>query len=77
MFTVCGMLKCPMDEYTLEALPLTNKDGKTFREGWLVNQPPTDTRLAKIKALREGELAAFNHGAAKPDLTELLAPLKK
>jgi TRAP-type transport system large permease protein len=22
MFTVCGMLKCPMDEYTLEALPL-------------------------------------------------------
>ena len=22
MFTVCGMLKCPMDEYTMEALPL-------------------------------------------------------
>lgn len=22
MFTVCGMLKCPMDEYTIEALPL-------------------------------------------------------
>lgn len=22
MFTVCGILKCPMDEYTLEALPL-------------------------------------------------------
>jgi TRAP-type transport system large permease protein len=22
MFTVCGMLKCPMDEYTVEALPL-------------------------------------------------------
>ena len=22
MFAVCGMLKCPMDEYTLEALPL-------------------------------------------------------
>jgi TRAP-type C4-dicarboxylate transport system permease large subunit len=22
MFTVCGMLKCPMDEYTREAVPL-------------------------------------------------------
>ncbi|MFT3713753.1 MAG: M48 family metallopeptidase [Archangium sp.] len=61
----------------LETLPMTNKDGRTFRAGWLGNKPSTDSRLAKLKALREGELAAFSHSAAKPDLTELLAPLKK
>jgi predicted Zn-dependent protease len=62
----------------LDDEPLTTTpDGKQARTGYLAFKPPTAQRVAKLKALREAELAAFAHGVARPDLTPLVAPLKR
>jgi len=41
------------------------------------HHPKTDERVAKLKTLREGELAPFVHGAAKPQVSKALSVLKK
>lgn len=52
-------------------------DPATKSSAWLSNKPNVADRLAKLKTLRESELAAFAEGKAKADLTGLFAPLKK
>lgn len=37
--------------------------------------PTTKDRVAKLKGLREGELAPFASGTAKPDITKAFAPI--
>jgi predicted Zn-dependent protease len=44
--------------------------------GVLSSHPSTDERVAKLKALREGELKDFATGTAKPDVSKALAALK-
>ena len=39
--------------------------------------PQTTDRVAKLKGLREGELAPFATGTAKPDITKAFAPISK
>ena len=41
------------------------------------NHPAAAERAEKLKALREGPLKDFAHGAAKPDLAKVFAPLSK
>lgn len=60
------------DASQYEAL-LQKLEGKPY----VAKKPATAERVAKLKALREGELAVFAHGTAKPDLSALVAPLKK
>lgn len=43
--------------------------------GVLSSHPSTDDRVARLKALREGDLAPFANGKAKPDTAKVLAPL--
>ncbi len=43
--------------------------------GVLSSHPSTDERVAKLKALREGELKDFATGTAKPDTAKAFAPL--
>ncbi|MFO0599644.1 MAG: M48 family metallopeptidase [Myxococcaceae bacterium] len=43
--------------------------------GGLSTHPAAEDRVAKLKALREGELAPFATGTAKADLSKLLAPV--
>lgn len=45
------------------------------KNGITAQHPKTDDRVAKLKALREGELKDFVHGTAKPDLGKVFAPL--
>lgn len=44
--------------------------------GLFGSHPSTEDRVTKLKALREGELAPFAAGVAKPDVSKVLAPLK-
>ncbi len=43
--------------------------------GVAASHPSTEERVAKLKALREGELAPFAGGKAKPDVSKAFAPL--
>lgn len=43
--------------------------------GIFASHPSTDERVAKLKALRDGELKDFATGTAKPDTTKALAPV--
>lgn len=43
--------------------------------GVLSSHPSTDDRVARLKALRDGELSPFANGKAKPDTAKVLAPL--
>lgn len=45
--------------------------------GGFSKHPSTNDRVAKLKALREGDLAPFASGTAKPDVAKAFAPLKK
>lgn len=45
--------------------------------GLFAKHPSTDDRVAKLKAAREGEMAPFATGTAKPDVAKAFAPLKK
>ena len=45
--------------------------------GGFSKHPSTDDRVAKLKAAREGEMAPFSTGTAKPDVAKAFAPLKK
>ncbi len=45
--------------------------------GGFSKHPSTEDRVGKLKALREGELAPFSSGTAKPDVAKAFAPLKK
>lgn len=45
--------------------------------GGFSKHPSTEDRVAKLKASREGELAPFATGTAKPDVAKAFAPLKK
>lgn len=45
--------------------------------GLFTNHPSTADRVAKIKAQREGDLAPFATGTAKPDVAKAFAPIKK
>lgn len=43
--------------------------------GVFSNHPSTSDRVAKLKTLREGDLAPFATGTAKPDMSKYLAPI--
>lgn len=43
--------------------------------GIFASHPSTDERVAKLKALRDGELKDFATGTAKPDTTKAFAPV--
>lgn len=45
--------------------------------GFLSSHPSTEDRVAKLKALRGGELKDFATGTAKPDWTKVVAPIGK
>ncbi len=45
--------------------------------GGFSNHPSTSDRVAKLKALREGDLAPFAVGTAKPDTAKIFAPIMK
>jgi predicted Zn-dependent protease len=47
------------------------------KNGLTAQHPKTGDRVAKLKALREGELKDFVHGTAKPDLGKVFAPLSE
>lgn len=57
-------------EYERFLASLGNQGGGLF-----ASHPSTTDRVAKLKALREGELAPFATGTARPDLSKVLAPL--
>lgn len=44
--------------------------------GLFSSHPSTEERVTKLKAAREGDLAPFATGTAKPDTSKVLAPLK-
>lgn len=45
--------------------------------GGFSKHPSTEDRVGKLKASREGEMAPFSTGTAKPDVAKAFAPLKK
>lgn len=45
--------------------------------GGFSKHPSTRDRVAKLKALREGEMAPFATGTAKPDTSKVFAPISK
>lgn len=57
-------------EYEKFLASLGNQGG-----GVAASHPSTEERVAKLKALREGELKDFASGTAKPDMSKVLSPL--
>jgi beta-barrel assembly-enhancing protease len=68
------------DKAALELLAFAGYDAveyERFLTSWpQSHHPAAEARVAKLKALREGELADFVHGTAKPSLDSVFAPLK-
>ena len=44
--------------------------------GLFASHPATSERVTKLKALREGDLAPFCNGTAKPDVSKPFSALK-
>lgn len=70
------------DKTALELVSFAGYDATEYEKfltslGDRGQHPKTDERVAKLKALREGELKDFVHGTAKPDLGKVFAPLSK
>lgn len=75
------------DKTALELVSFAGYDGTEYekfltslgeeKNGLTGQHPKTADRVAKLKALREGELKDFVHGTARPDLGKVFAPLGK
>ncbi len=69
------------DRAALELVSFAGYDAleyEKFLTGWAqADHPASLARATKLEALRKGELSDFVHGTAKPDLTQVFAPLAK
>ena len=69
------------DRTALELVSFAGYDASEYEKFLAANpqpmHPASADRTAKLKALREGELASFATGSAKPDLAKVFAPLGK
>jgi beta-barrel assembly-enhancing protease len=67
------------DRTALELVSFAGYDASEYEKFLAANpqpmHPASADRVAKLEALREGELASFATGSAKPDLGKVFAPL--
>ncbi|MDP1829987.1 MAG: M48 family metalloprotease [Archangium sp.] len=79
-FGTDGESELQTDRTALELVSFAGYDATEYEKflttlGDRPQHPKAVDRVAKLKALREGELKAFAHGTAKPDLAQVFAPL--